>query len=82
MGFSQASHFITNGQWTSIADLMRPEEPFRLDFWRANQLNHFLRSLPSPKHFERALTTYEIYCSEEGALPHTLVAYQLLHTSR
>lgn len=80
MGFSQASHFITNGKWTSVADLMRPEGPFQLDFWRAHQLNHFLRSLPSRKQFERALTTYELYCSEEGALPHRLLmAYQLLN---
>lgn len=60
---------------------MSSEGPFRLDFWRALQLSHFLKTLPPPGNFDQTLTTYETYCSEEGALPHILSAtYQLLIT--
>lgn len=81
-GYSQVSHYIVGGRWPSIEELMRPEGPFHLDFLRALQLKHFLKTLPPPENFDRTLTTYEIYCSGEGVLPHTLSAtYQLLITS-
>lgn len=45
---------------------------FRLTFWRALQLHHFLCSLPYPQGFGRQQTTFEEYCSDEGTLPQVL----------
>lgn len=79
--YFQASHFILDGKWPTISELMSPSGPFHLDFWRAAQLNHFLKTLPSPRSFDQTLTTYKTYCSEEDTMPHALSAtYQLLIT--
>lgn len=80
-GYFQTSHFMVNGKWPSLTELMDTNGPFRLDFWRAQQLCHFLKTLPLPNSPDQNLTTLEIYCSEKGAMPHTLSAiYQLLIT--
>lgn len=50
---------------------------FKLDCWRALQLTHFLRSLPSPDKFGQNLTRYETYCSGEGVLITPPEDYQL-----
>lgn len=44
-GYEQASHFLIQGKWLSLQDLMDPEGPLRLKFWIALQLS------PPPKQF-------------------------------
>lgn len=79
-GYFQASHFIIQGNWPSLSELMDETGLFKLDCWRALQLTHFLWSLPSPDKFGQNLTRYETYCSGEGVLPHALSAVYLLIT--
>lgn len=43
-GLYQASHFSTGGRWKTISELTYPLGLFRLDFLRARQLSHFLKS--------------------------------------
>lgn len=78
-GYFQASHFWTTGRWLSILELTDPEGPFRLDFLRALQLRHFLKSVPPPSKSGQPLTTLEECCWDTGVLPHTLsLTYNLL----
>lgn len=77
--YEQASHFLIQGKWPSL--LMDPEGPFRLKFWNALQLSHFLRTLPPSSNFDQPLTTLEEICATEGTLPHMLSSmYNLLIT--
>lgn len=43
-GRSQASHFLIDGCWPSIPDLINPTGPFCLEFWRALQLTQLTSS--------------------------------------
>lgn len=55
--------------------------PFRLTFWNAAQLHHFLQTIPNPQTYTRSLTTFEEYCSETEPLPQVLSKmYALLNT--
>lgn len=49
--YFQASHFLRDGRWPNTSELMSLVGPFRLDYWRAFQLKHFLKSLPPPRNF-------------------------------
>lgn len=54
---------------------------FRLQFWCAAQIHHFLHSIPNPQKFNRQLTTFEEYCSGVNPLPRVLSkTYELLNT--
>lgn len=80
-GFYQASHFSLGGRWKTSAELTEPTGPYHLDFLRALQLSHFLKSIPPPSNVQ-LLITFEDICSTRGVLPHTLsLTYALLHTS-
>lgn len=58
---------------------MEPTGAFRLPFWSALQLHHFLHSLQTPGRFDRRLSTFEEYCSEDGVLTQVLSkTYSLL----
>ena len=79
-GFHQASHFSSGGRWNTIAELSDPTGPFRLDFLRSHQLNHFLRSLTPPATNPQPLTPLEDLCNSSGTTTHTLsVAYSLIN---
>lgn len=81
LGLTQASRFVQEGAWPTIPRLVDRSGPFRLDFWGALQLSHFLRTLPAPGLFARPLTIFEESCSETGPMPHILSAnYELLTT--
>lgn len=71
-GHFQVSHFSSQGRWKTVAQLTDPTGPFRLDFFRALQLRHFLRPIPLPSDASQPLTSIEDYCTAEGALPHAL----------
>lgn len=71
-GITQASHFLMNGRWPSIKELMSEEGPFKLTLWSALQLRHFLDTIPNPRNFARSLTTFKEYCSDEGNITQVL----------
>lgn len=71
-GITQASHFLVNGRWPSIKELMTEEGPFKLTLWPALQLRHFLDTIPNPRNFTRSLTRFEEYCSDEGNITRVL----------
>lgn len=71
-GLYQASHFSALGHWKTIEKLSDPEGQFRLDFLRALQLHHFLRSIPPPNDANQALTSMEGLCMGTGTLLHSL----------
>lgn len=72
---------MTRDRWPSIPELMDSSYPFRLTFWNAAQLHHFLQTIPNPQTYTRSLTTFEEYCSETEPLPQVLSKmYALLNT--
>lgn len=81
-GLFQASHFSALERWKTIAELTDTAGPFRLDFFRALQLCHFLSHLPPPSDPSQPLITLEGYCTETGVLPHILShLHSVNHTS-
>lgn len=82
LGRYQASHFLLADTCPILQALMDVAGLFKLDFWRAALLHHFLHSLSSPHKYGWNLTTLEEYCSNQGSLPHTLSKmYHLLVTT-
>lgn len=47
-GVFRASHFSVAGRWKTLAELTDPEGSYCLDFLRASQLHHFLRTMSPP----------------------------------
>lgn len=67
--------------WLSIIALMSDTGSFKLPFWNALQLHHFFNSIPNPQRFNRSLTSFEEYCSDEGTWTQVLSkTYTLLNT--
>lgn len=80
-GLYQTSHFLSTDGWPSITTLISQTGQFKLPFWKALQLHHFLHSLTNPQTFKSSLTTFEDYCLDEGTLPQILSkTYSLLVT--
>lgn len=76
---SQLRHFIRNGKWMTREELMDDPLLASLSFWQKVQLAHFLRAQHSPAPFLRALTAFELLCSEQEPLRHAIsLTYQLL----
>lgn len=64
----------------SLSELTNRAAPSHLDFLRALQLGHFLKSMPHPRDPGQPLMTFEEYCSDMETLPHTLLlTYNLLN---
>lgn len=61
-GRDRASHFLEDGRWPSIQSPTSDTGHYRLPFWKAIRLHHFLHSI----------LTFEDYCRDEGALPQVL----------
>lgn len=77
-----AIKFINGGKWPTLAELSNPTGIYRLTFWKALQLHHFLHSLPDPHNFTRDLTLFEALCTEDTPLAHILSqTYSLLNTT-
>lgn len=68
-------------RWPTIAELTDPAGHYRLAFWNAAQVKHFLQTTPDPQAYTRQLTTFEEYCSgTEETLPQVLSkTYMLLN---
>ena len=80
-GGFQASHFSVAGRWKTLAELMDQGGSYCLDFLRANQLNHFLRTMTPPPAETHTLTPLEELCPGTEALPHALsILYTTLAT--
>lgn len=43
-----ASQSVRQDKWPSIPELMDPIGPFKLEFWSAVQIHHFLQTFPNP----------------------------------
>lgn len=71
-GCDQASSFLRAEQRPSVELLVNNTGPFKLPFWNALQLHHFLNSIPNPQCFGHHLTTFEELCSYEGILSQVL----------
>lgn len=52
----------------SLAELTDMSGNYRLPFWKATQLHHFLHSIPAPYTFSRPQTTFEDYVWKDGRL--------------
>lgn len=76
---TRAQHFLINGSWALIETFTDGTGPFKLSFWTAIQLRHFLMSIPNPQRFNNPLTTFEELCATEDTLPKVLsLMYSLL----
>lgn len=76
-----ASQFVQQNKWPSISELMDPVGPFKLLFWNAARIHHFLQTFPNPQSYTRPLTTFEECCKDTEPLPQTLYKmYSLLNT--
>lgn len=81
LGFHQASHFSTAGHWRTLTELSDSTGQYKLDFFRALQLHHFLNTMNPPNTTDMPLTTLEEICTETGTILHTLsLMYKLLIT--
>lgn len=76
-----ASQFVQQNKWPSISELMDPVGPFKLLFWNAARIHHFLQTFPNPQSYTRPLTTFEECCKDTEPLLQTLSKmYSLLNT--
>lgn len=81
LGLHQASHFSTAGRWRTLTELSDSSGQYKLDFFRALQLHHFLNTINPPNTTDMPLTTLEEICTETGTILHTLsLMYKLLIT--
>lgn len=55
-----------------ITELIAPMGPYRLAFWNAAQIHHFLQATPDPQAYVRQWTTFEEYCTGMEPLPQVL----------
>lgn len=79
IGCIQVSNYIKEGTRLTIPELMEQEGTFRLKFWNALQITHFLSTLPALRQYIRSFNVFEKFCSEAGLMAHTLAAnYRLL----
>lgn len=77
----QLHQFTSNGKWRSRENIMEDPLLTNLSFWQKLQLAHFIRSQPPPAPFERTLTSFELLCTEQEPVRHTIsLTYQLLVT--
>lgn len=70
--------FCGQDSWPAVGELIG-QGPGCLPLWKALQLKSFLRTLPHPRLFRRALTEFEKICNTMGQLKHTLsLLYKML----
>lgn len=80
-GCARTLRFVTQDRWPSMTELIDPAGLFKLTFWNAVKLHHFLQTIPNPQSYTRPLTTFEDICSDTEPIKQILSQmYTLLNT--